>query len=162
METLTHMDTSPRFNTIYCWDERLKMEIGLQAAVPRHTENKQTKSLPVSLIEGHFHYSRQDTAIHKAADSEWPVGILVTLHGKLKKQMWSNSLPAHHFATRNHYARHNNREYLRFLVFPEIWTCRRHCVLHLNSSTVSQTLCPSFQGKEWKPKLQHVEVCFSR
>lgn len=48
----------------------------------------------------------------------------------------------------------------------KVWTSRRYCVLknkvlHLNSS-VSQTLWPSFHWEEWKPKLQHVAVCFSR
>lgn len=44
----------------------------------------------------------------------------------------------------------------------KVWTYTRYCVPNLNSSTASQTSWPSFHRKEWKPKLQHVEVCFSR
>lgn len=50
----------------------------------------------------------------------------------------------------------------RLFVFPEKYELIQDSVLNLNSSTASQTSWPSFYRKEWKPKLQHVEVCFSR
>ncbi len=120
-----------------------------------NTNTPTTKSRPVSLIERHFHYSRQEATIQKAADSEWPVCMLVRWQAcKLANQSFKTRcgqiLIPYIISSSEPIAQDATEKVSENPCVPwKVRTSRRYCVLknevlHLNSSTVSQTLWPSF------------------
>ncbi len=129
----------------------LTMEVGPQAAVPRHTHTN---------AHTHTHNKTSACFTYRKTDKKTPFRKQQTVSGKFtclspytakerfKSPMWLNSYLLPLFFIRNRCTRQNSREFLRFLVFPEKYEYLEDTVcwkkeLNLNSLVVSQTLRPS-------------------